>query len=82
MNLETLADRRQIAKKNMPIMDDILEALRRGDDAEFARLFSTVHISADIALRAKRIYGADRVREIGLRTDRAEALLGPDWLDE
>ena len=38
----------------------------------------------DTANRAKRVYGADRVREIGMRTDRAEAarLFGPDWLDK
>ena len=79
MNLESLPDRQRIAKKNMPIIDD---APARGDDADVKRLYTTLHISADIALRVKRIYGADRVREMGMRTDRAEAALGPDWLGE
>ena len=45
------------------------------------RLFSTLNITADVALHAKRAFGADVVREIGMRTDRAEAVFGPDWLD-
>lgn len=69
-------------EKNMVIMDDIVAALRRGDDDEFTWLFRTLEISPEMAMRAKRVYGADRVREIGMRTDRAEAAFGPDWLDK
>ena len=66
----------------MPIFDAMIEANRLGDRDEFMRLFATLNISADVALHVKRVHGAERVREIGMRTDRAEALLGPDWLDE
>ena len=82
MSVETLAAKRRIAKKNKPIMADMNEALKKEDRAEFMRLFSTLNISADVALRAKRAFGADGVREIGMRTDRTEAVLGPGWLDE
>ena len=81
MTIETLAEKRRIAKANEPIMDALLEALARGDDAEFARLFSEFRVSADTALHMKRVCGADGVREMGMRTDRAEAVFGPDWLD-
>ena len=63
-------------------MSAIVEALEKGDTEEFLRLFKTLNISADVALHMKRSYGADRIRQIGMRTDRAEAVLGPDWLDE
>lgn len=79
---KTLAAKRRIAEKNRPIMAAITEALEKGDTAEFMRHFRTLNISADVALHIKRAYGADRIRKIGMRTDRAEALLGPGWLDE
>ena len=81
MSIESLEEIRRIAKANRPIMPAILEALARGDDAEFARLFSEFHVSADTALRMKRVCGADGIRETGMRTDRAEAVFGPDWLE-
>lgn len=82
MSIETLADKRRLAKENRPIMSAIVEALEKDDTEEFLRLFKTFNISADVAMHMKRAYGAARIREIGMRTDRAEAVLGPDWLDE
>ena len=82
MSIETLEAKREIAKMNMPIMDATIDTRRRGDRDEFMRLFSTLHISVDVALHMKRAYGADAIREIGMRTGPAEALLGPGWLDE
>ena len=81
-NIETLEARREIARQNGPILRAMTAAHRRGDRPEFMRLFTTLNIPADVALHMKRAYGADTVREIGMRTDRAEAMLGPDWLDE
>lgn len=69
-------------EKNRAIMSDMLEALGRGDDAEFTRLFSTLEISPAVAMHVKRAFGAASIREIGMRTDRAEAEFGPGWLDE
>ena len=46
------------------------------------RIFSTLDVSAAVALQAKRAFGAEWVRESDLRTDRAEAEFGPGWLDE
>ena len=80
-SIESLTEKRRIAKKNMPIMADMNEALEKEDRAEFMRLFSTLHFSADVALHVKRAFGADWIRESGMRTDRAEAVFGPDWLD-
>ena len=82
MSIETLEAKREIAKMNMPIMDAMIDARRRGDGDEFMRLFATLNISADVAMQAKRAHGADAIREIGMRTNRAGALLGPGWLDE
>ena len=81
MSIESLEGKRRIAKANAPIMDAMLEALARGDKEEFARLFPEMQVSADTALRMKRVCGADSLREIGMRTDRAEAVFGSDWLD-
>ena len=81
MSIETLAEKLRIAKANAPIMDAMLEALARGDKEEFARLFPEMQVSADTALRMKRVCGADRIRKTGMRTDRAEAVFGPDWLE-
>ena len=63
-------------------MSAIVAALEKDDTEEFLRLFKTLNVSADVALHMKRAYGADRIRQIGMRTDRAEAVLGPGWLDE
>ena len=82
MSIESLAARRRFAKKNMLIFDAMIEARRLGDREEFMRLFSTLNISANVALHMKRVYEAERVRESGIRTDRTEPLLGPDWLNE
>ena len=81
MSIESLVEKRRIAKANAPIMDAMLEALARGDKEEFARLFPEMQVSADTALRMKRACGADRLRKTGMRTDRAEAEFGSDWLE-
>ena len=82
MTIETLEARCEIARQNRPIMRAMTAALGRDDWPEFERLFRTLNVSADVALHMKRAFGECRVREIGMRTDRAEAILGPDWLDE
>ena len=82
MSIETLAAKREIAKMNMLLVDAMHDAHRRVGRGKLMRLFSTLHISADVAQPMKRANGADGVREIGMRTGRAEALLGPGWLDE
>ena len=81
MSIETPAEKRRIAKANKPIMSAAVEALENDDHAEFSRLFRTLHVSADVALHIKKAYGAERIRQIGMRTDRAETVFGPDWLE-
>ena len=68
--------------ENTQIVHEMLDARERGDRAEFRRLLSTLDIPAEVLVGTKRAFGADWIREHQLRTERAEALYGSDWLDQ
>ena len=63
------------------ILDRIGEALNRGDDQELAELFREWAPPAQVLWSAKKIMGAQWVRERGFDTSRADREYGPGWLD-
>ena len=59
-----------------------LAALDKGDRSEEARLAAKISPSAEVLMRAKRAFGAERVKALPFDLRRGEEAYGPGWLDE
>lgn len=69
-------------RKRGEILDRLHEAVVRGDRDEERRLEREFAPSPEVLMRAKRVMGADWVRNRGFDLRRAEEAYGPRWLDD
>ncbi|MBS4047918.1 MAG: hypothetical protein ACK4FJ_17020 [Ferrovibrio sp.] len=67
--------------RNDELLPLVLDAARRGDEAEEDRLMRQMIYPAESLLWLKDFLGADQVRAMGLRTDEADRQFGKGWLD-
>lgn len=67
--------------RNDELLPLVLDAARRGDEAEEDRLMRQMIYPAESLLWLKDFLGADQVRAMGLRTDEADRKFGKGWLD-
>jgi len=76
---------RKQADDSGPMNDDVsvawAHALYARCQADEERLRKMMMLSPHSLMAIKREIGSDRIRELGLRTDLADAKYGPDWLD-
>ncbi|MBE1237402.1 hypothetical protein IHV25_07045 [Phaeovibrio sulfidiphilus] len=63
------------------LMHDLIMAQGRGDWATAGELLKQIDIPAEALMALKRTSGAERIRELGVKTATAEAKYGKDWLD-
>lgn len=71
----------KLFEPNDEILDRLFEARARGDEAAETRCFQQLIFPADALLAVKETRGADWVRRQGIRTDDADRVFGPGWLD-
>ena len=58
------------------------EAGRAGDEETAWAWLSLVALPAHTLKRLKKNYGAQFIRDLGMDTSKADALYGPNWLDQ
>lgn len=73
---------RETLPRDLVVAADMFEAQDRGDDAEYYRLLRELNIPAETLMALKRGGRSSLIRELGLKTDLADAKYGPGWLDE
>lgn len=66
---------------NDDVLPRLLDARRRGDQAEEDRLMREMIYPAEALLGFKEALGAAWIREKGIRTDEADRKFGKGWLD-
>lgn len=71
----------KLFESNAENLDRYFEAADRGDEAAELYYFKQLIIPADALLAVKETRGADWIRRQGIRTDDADRMFGPDWLD-
>lgn len=62
-------------------LHDLVVAQGKGDWKTADRLMTLIDFPAEALMAIKRVKGADRIRELGVRTATAEAKYGKDWLN-
>lgn len=67
--------------QNDSVLPKLIDARRRGDQAEEERLMREIIYPAESLLGLKETLGADWIREKGIRTDEADRKYGKGWLD-
>lgn len=65
----------------MQAIDDYIEAMRRDDEEEMARLRKVINWDACSLAAMKDLHGPDFIRERGYNTKKADKEFGPGWLD-
>lgn len=66
---------------NDDVLPALLDAVKRGDEAEEHRLMKLMIYPAESLMGFKEAFGADWIRQMGLRTDEADRKYGKGWLD-
>ena len=80
MKLTTLE--RETLPRDLVVVADMFEAQDRGDEVEYYRPFRELNVPAETLMGLKRSGRSNLIRELGLKTDLADAKYGPGWLDE
>ena len=80
---EQLIDRppATVGPENTRLVHAFTDAVAADDDAEADRLSKLILFRPESLLATKNAFGADFIRQKGLRTDLADAKYGHDWLD-
>ncbi|MDR1276815.1 MAG: hypothetical protein LBL72_10625 [Candidatus Accumulibacter sp.] len=58
------------------------EAGGAGDEETAWAWLTLAELSANSLMMLKKWYGPDYIRDMGFRTNKAEEVYGPDWLDQ
>lgn len=68
-------------EESMDVIEQILAAGERGDEAEYKRLIRLFPLPAYLAKFAKEQFGKDYVLNMGFDLSEAEERYGANWLD-
>lgn len=74
---------REVLPRDVIVLMEMREAENRGDMAEFYRLIRQLNVPAEtlMALKNHESLGPQFIREMGLKTDLADAKYGPGWME-